>query len=241
MIKGKTYRRVGLVLALLCLLAGCGRQKDSAYRPYLEDLKPALLYWDALSQTYLEALEGVGDYLADPTPERLEAAGTGCAGAAEAISALEVPASALTDEEEAAMGALDLDPTDYDAFFETLQYEKDTRLQALDDTLVRLEAAPVLDDVQAVFWELYTGFEQGERQLLQIGVNHLLCGVPPEELDPFRTGFLNGLAFWDETAIPWSEDRTALDALGEEVLTGMEELSGRQAQKLGEIYAQALE
>ena len=117
------------------------------------------------------------------------------------------------------MGELDLDPTDYDAFFETLQYEKDTRLQALDDTLIRLEAAPVLDDVQAVFWELYTGFEQGERQ----------------------TDFLNGLVLWDEAAIPWSEDRAALDALGEEVLTGMEELSGRQAQKLGEIYAQALE
>lgn len=240
MIKGKTYRRAGLVLALLCLLAGCGRQED-AYTPYLEDLKPALLYWDALSQTYLEALEGVGNYLADPTPERLESAGTGCAGAAEAISALEVPASALTDEEEAAMGALDLDPTDYDAFFETLQYEKDTRLQALDDTLVRLEAAPVLDDVQAVFWELYTGFEQGERQLLQIGVNHLLCAVPPEELAPFRTDFLNGLVLWDDEAIPWSEDRAALDALGEEVLTGMEDLSGQQAQKLGEIYAQALE
>ena len=240
MIKGKTHRRVGLVLALLCLLAGCGGQED-AYALYLEDLKPALRYWDTLSQTYLEALEGVGDYLADPTPERLEAARTGCAGAAEAISALEVPGSALTAEEEAAMGELDLDPTDYDAFFETLQYEKDTRLQALDDTLVRLEAAPVLDDVQAVFWELYTGFEQGERQLLQIGVNHLLCGVPPEVLDPFRTNFLNGLVLWDEAAIPWSEDRAALDALGEEVLTGMEELSGRQAQKLGEIYAQALE
>ena len=139
------------------------------------------------------------------------------------------------------MGELDLDPTDYDAFFETLQYEKDTRLQALDDVLGRLEAAPVLDDVQAVFWELYTGFEQGERQLLQIGVNHLLCTVPPEALDPFRTDFLNGLVLWDEAAIPWSEDRAALDALGEEVLTGMEELSGRQAQKLGEIYAQALE
>ena len=139
------------------------------------------------------------------------------------------------------MGELDLDPTDYDAFFETLQYEKDTRLQALDDVLGRLEAAPVLDDVQAVFWELYTGFEQGERQLLQIGVNHLLCGVPPEELDPFRSDFLNGLVLWDEAAIPWSSDRAALDALGEEVLTGMEELSGRQAQKLGEIYAQALE
>ena len=240
MIKGKIHRRAGLVLALLCLLAGCGGEED-AYAPYLEDLKPALLYWDALSQTYLEALEGVGDYLADPTPELLEAARTGCAGAAEAISALEVPGSALTDEEEAAMGELDLDPTDYDAFFETLQYEKDTRLQALDDTLVRLEAAPVLDDVQAVFWELYTGFEQGERQLLQIGVNHLLCGVPEEELEPFRSDFLNGLVLWDEAAIPWSSDRAALDALGEEVLTGMEELSGRQAQKLGEIYAQALE
>ena len=139
------------------------------------------------------------------------------------------------------MGELDLDPTDYDAFFETLQYEKDTRLQALDDVLGRLEAAPVLDDVQAVFWELYTGFEQGERQLLQIGVNHLLCTVPPEALDPFRTDFLNGLVLWDEAAIPWSEDRAALDALGEEVLAGMEDLSGRQAQKLGEIYAQALE
>ena len=139
------------------------------------------------------------------------------------------------------MGALDLDPTDYGAFFETLQYEKDTRLRTLDDVLGRLEAAPVLDDVQAVFWELYTGFEQGERQLLQIGVNHLLCGVPPEALDPFRTDFLNGLVLWDEAAIPWSSDRAELDALGEEVLAGMEELSGRQAQKLGEIYAQALE
>lgn len=240
MTKGKTHRRAGLVLALLCLLAGCGGEED-AYAPYLEDLKPALLYWDALSQTYLEALEGVGDYLAAPTPERLAAARTGCAGAVEAISALEVPASALTDEEEAAMGALDLDPTDYGAFFETLQYEKDTRLQALDDVLGRLEAAPVLDDVQAVFWELYTGFEQGERQLLQIGVNHLLCTVPPEALDPFRTDFLAGLALWDEGAIPWSSDRAELDALGEEVLAGMEDLSGRQAQKLGEIYAQALE
>ena len=240
MIKGKIHRRAGLVLALLCLLAGCGGEED-AYAPYLEDLKPALLYWDALSQTYLEALEGVGDYLAAPTPERLAAARTGCAGAVEAISALEVPASALTDEEEAAMGELDLDPTDYDAFFETLQYEKDTRLQALDDTLIRLEAAPVLDDVQAVFWELYTGFEQGERQLLQIGVNHLLCTVPPEALDPFRTDFLAGLALWDEGAIPWSSDRAELDELGEEVLAGMEDLSGRQAQKLGEIYAQALE
>lgn len=240
MIKGKIHRRAGLVLALLCLLAGCGGEED-AYAPYLEDLKPALLYWDALSQTYLEALEGVGDYLADPTPKTLAAARTGCAGASEAISALEVPASALTGEEEAAMGELDLDPTDYDAFFETLQYEKDTRLQALDDVLGRLEAAPVLDDVQAVFWELYTGFEQGERQLLQIGVNHLLCTVPPEALDPFRTDFLAGLALWDEGAIPWSSDRAALDELGEEVLAGMEDLSGRQAQKLGEIYAQALE
>ena len=240
MIKGKTYRWTGLVLALLCLLAGCGGEED-AYAPYLEDLKPALLYWDALSQTYLEALEGVGDYLAAPTPERLAAARTGCAGAVEAISALEVPASALTDEEEAAMGALDLDPTDYGAFFETLQYEKDTRLRTLDDVLGRLELSPAMDDVQAVFWALHTGFEQGERQLLQIGVNHLLCTVPPEELDPFRTDFLNGLVLWDEAAIPWSSDRAALDALGEEVLTGMEELSGRQAQKLGEIYAQALE
>ena len=49
------------------------------------------------------------------------------------------------------------------------------------------------------------------------------------------------LSRWDEGAIPWSSDRAALDALGEEVLTGMEDLSGRQAQKLGEIYAQALE
>ena len=139
------------------------------------------------------------------------------------------------------MGALDLDPTDYGALFETLQYEKDTRLQTLDDVLGRLEAAPVLDDVQAILWALYTGFEQGERQLLQIGVNHLLCTVPPEALDPFRTGFLAGLAFWDDEAIPWSSDRAALDALGEEILAGMEDLSGRQAQKLGEIYAQALE
>lgn len=240
MTKGKTYRWTGLVLALLCLLAGCGGEED-AYAPYLEDLKPALLYWDALSQTYLEALEGVGDYLAAPTPERLAAARTGCAGAVEAISALEVPASALTDEEEAAMGALDLDPTDYGAFFETLQYEKDTRLQALDDVLGRLELSPAMDDVQAIFWALYTGFEQGERQLLQIGVNHLLCTVPPEALDPFRTDFLAGLALWDEGAIPWSSDRAELDALGEEVLAGMEDLSGRQAQKLGEVYAQALE
>lgn len=240
MVKSKTYRRAGLVLALLCLLAGCGGQ-ENAYAPYLEDLKPALLYWDALSQTYLEALEGVGNYLADPAPERLEAARSGCAGAVEAISALEAPASALTGEEKAAMGALDLDPTDYGALFETLQYEKDTRLQTLDDVLSRLEAAPVLDDVQAILWALYTGFEQGERQLLQIGVNHLLCTVPPEALDPFRTGFLAGLAFWDDEAIPWSSDRAALDALGEEILAGMEDLSGRQAQKLGEIYAQALE
>ena len=240
MVKSKTYRRAGLVLALLCLLAGCGGQ-ENAYAPYLEDLKPALLYWDALSQTYLEALEGVGNYLADPAPERLEAARSGCTGAVEAISALEAPASALTGEEEAAMGALDLDPTDYGALFETLQYEKDTRLQTLDDVLGRLEAAPVLDDVQAILWALYTGFEQGERQLLQIGVNHLLCTVPPEALDPFRTDFLAGLALWDEGAIPWSSDRAELDALGEEVLAGMEDLSGRQAQKLGEVYAQALE
>ena len=240
MTKGKTYRWTGLVLALLCLLAGCGGEED-AYAPYLEDLKPALLYWDALSQTYLEALEGVGNYLADPAPERLEAARSGCAGAVEAISTLEAPASALTGEEKAAMGALDLDPTDYGALFETLQYEKDTRLQTLDDVLGRLEAAPVLDDVQAILWALYTGFEQGERQLLQIGVNHLLCTVPPEALDPFRTDFLAGLALWDEGAIPWSSDRAELDALGEEVLAGMEDLSGRQAQKLGEVYAQALE
>ena len=80
MTKGKTYRWTGLVLALLCLLAGCGGEED-AYAPYLEDLKPALLYWDALSQTYLEALEGVGDYLADPTPKTLAAARDGCAGA----------------------------------------------------------------------------------------------------------------------------------------------------------------
>ena len=139
------------------------------------------------------------------------------------------------------MGALDLDPTDYGAFFETLQYEKDTRLRTLDDVLGRLELSPAMDDVQAIFWALYTGFEQGERQLLQIGVNHLLCTVPPEALDPFRTDFLAGLALWDEGAIPWSSDRAELDALGEEVLAGMEDLSGRQAQKLGEVYAQALE
>ena len=62
-----------------------------------------------------------------------------------------------------------------------------------------------------------------------------------EALDPFRTDFLAGLALWDEGAIPWSSDRAELDALGEEVLAGMEDLSGRQAQKLGEVYAQALE
>lgn len=241
MILGSKRRRLlWLSLVLLCLLPGCGGQQANAGR-YLEDLKPALLYWDILSQTYLEALEGVGDYLNNPTPERLEAARTGCSGAVEAISTLEVPASALTAEEEEAMGALDMDLTDYQALFDTLQYEKDTRLQSLSDTLERLDSAPAMDDVLEILNDLHLDFEYGERQLLQIGVNHLLCGVPEEALVHYRADFLAGLAFWDEEAIPWSADRAVLDELGEEVLTGMEDLTGRQAQKLGEVYAQALE
>ena len=235
----KRLRWLWLPLALLWLLPGCGGRQAGAGR-YLEDLKPALLYWDTLSRTYLEALEGVGDYLDDPTAERLKAARTVCTGAVETISALEVPASALTAEEEEAMGGLDMDLTDYRALFDTLQYEKDTRLQSLSDTLGRLDSAPAMDDVLEILNDLYLDFERGERQLLQIGVNHLLCGVPPEEVDRYRTDFLAGLTFWDEEAVRWSEDRAALDQLGEEALTGLEDLAGRQAQKLGEVYAQAL-
>ena len=192
MILGSKRRRLlWLSLVLLCLLPGCGGQQANAGR-YLEDLKPALLYWDILSQTYLEALEGVGDYLNNPTPERLEAARTGCSGAVEAISTLEVPASALTAEEEEAMGALDMDLTDYQALFDTLQYEKDTRLQSLSDTLERLDSAPAMDDVLEILNDLHLDFEYGERQLLQIGVNHLLCGVPEEALVHYRADFLAG-------------------------------------------------
>lgn len=240
MVKGKTHWWLWLSLALLGLLPGCGGQQDGAGR-YLEDLKPALLYWDTLSRTYLEALEGTGDYLENPTAETLAAARESCSGAAEVITALEVPVSVLTAEEEEAMGALDMDRTDYQALFDTLQYEKDTRLQSLSDTLERLDSAPAMDDVLEILNDLYLGFEHGERQLLQIGVNHLLCGVPEEALARYRADFLAGLAFWDEEAIPWSADRAVLDELGEEVLTGLEDLTGRQAQKLGEVYAQALE
>lgn len=228
------------LLSIVCLLSGCGRPSVQA-EPYLQDLERALTLRDEISRCYLEALEEARAYTADPSDESLRKAKEVCLHSIEAITDMETVESELTDEQRRSMAELGMDQADYMTPFLLQSYEKGTRLQTLTDVLRYLNQAPVNNDALTLTSESNISFEKLGWQIDLIGVNHLLAEVPEDQVEDFKNDFLSNLFVFRGTDIQWETDRTVLEERSETVFGQMEDVIGRHAEGVGEIYASVLE
>lgn len=224
----------------ICLLSGCGKTSVQA-EPYLQDLERALTLRDEVSQYYLEALEAAQAYTSVSSDESLRDAKDVCLHSIEAITNMEEVDSELTDEQRKSMSKLGMDQADYMTLFLLQSYERGTRLQTLTDVLHYLNQAPVNNDALTLVSDVNISFEKMGWQIDLIGLNHLLAEIPENQIKDFRNDFLANLSAFEGEAIQWESDRAVLEERSETVFSQMENLVGKHAEGVGELYASVLD
>ncbi|MDR0949091.1 MAG: hypothetical protein LBM69_06220 [Lachnospiraceae bacterium] len=227
-----------LLIAVLTLCSlGCSKQnKNETLNLALEALKEPLRLMDQRYNLYTKALEAVRGYVEAPTETSLSTAKQICADAAAQLSALPVPQSSLSEQEEADMIDIGLNVADYKVPIEYEEYNRQQSIQNLTFLTYYLELAPTQDDlleqIVSVFDEVNIAF----RKVDYLCINELFCQFTGKEIDDFTKEFLPSLSALSIDGLPWETDSVVLEVKANTLMNDMDDALMLYAEFIGDQY-----